>query len=619
MRKTSILLGDVNINRKFIITSIFVLFLILDLSNTKYVKAADNIIGFKEEWNTMPYLSAGTDLITNTGGILKLKSSTADPSITMLKLGSFDPDLYRYVEVRYKMNTGTPSTGFEIYFINDEYKTVNTQEQCVEANKLIADGSWHSYLLDMWSNPKYRNGGNITGLRYDWATNKEVNMELDYIQLVKLPVCFEEQWDTTPYQLIGTDVLSNSMGILRLKSKTGDPLMTMYNIGSFDPNVFRYMEVRYKLDVGMPSTGFEIFFLNNEYKEVYTQEQSVRSNDLTADGKWHTYYLDMWSNSKYRIGGYITGWRYDWATNKEVNMELDYIRLVKLPVCFEEQWNSTPYKLYGTEILSNSDGVLKLRSSSADPVITMYNIGSFDPNVYRYMEVRYKLDAGTSSTGTEIYFLNDKFTDVYTQEQFVGSNKLIADGRWHTYYLDMWSNPRYRTGGNITGWRYDWSYGKGIVMELDYIRLIATDMITPMEASISFSAAESYDTSYKIYAINTGIDTSKVFFPSWTAENGQDDLIWHEGKYIGNNTWEFVVSVKDHNAEYGEYITHVYTVDNLERYQYIGEASFNVLISGLVYQYDANNRIKQILKDNKPYIIFNYDKNGNLLSKKIIQ
>lgn len=54
---------------------------------------------------------------------------------------------------------------------------------------------------------------------------------------------------------------------------------------------------------------------------------------------------------------------------------------------------------------------------------------------------------------------------------------------------------------------------------------------------------------------------ASVKFPTWTSKNGQDDLKWHEGTYLGNGTWRVVINKSEHKNESGEYITHIYGYD----------------------------------------------------------
>lgn len=62
---------------------------------------------------------------------------------------------------------------------------------------------------------------------------------------------------------------------------------------------------------------------------------------------------------------------------------------------------------------------------------------------------------------------------------------------------------------------------------------------------------------------------AQVYFPVWTKNGGQDDLVWHEGTVSGNVASCFI-PYSDHNTELGDYNVHVYTYDNAGHYSMMG-------------------------------------------------
>lgn len=60
-----------------------------------------------------------------------------------------------------------------------------------------------------------------------------------------------------------------------------------------------------------------------------------------------------------------------------------------------------------------------------------------------------------------------------------------------------------------------------------------------------------------------------VYFPVWTENNGQDDLIWHEGTVDGNVA-SCYIPYSDHNTELGDYNAHIYAYDNAGHYTMTG-------------------------------------------------
>ncbi len=142
---------------------------------------------------------------------------------------------------------------------------------------------------------------------------------------------------------------------------------------------------------------------------------------------------------------------------------------------FEQHWNFQPYTTNQTSIVSNVNGILKLQSTNNDPWLQMYNIGSFNPNTYRYIEIKYRVNEGVAP-GYQIYYLTN--TEPNASEDKALWSGLIADGQWHTQRLDMWDSPKYKNTGNITGWRYDWATESGCTIEFDYIKLIESNLLT---------------------------------------------------------------------------------------------------------------------------------------------
>ncbi len=56
---------------------------------------------------------------------------------------------------------------------------------------------------------------------------------------------------------------------------------------------------------------------------------------------------------------------------------------------------------------------------------------------------------------------------------------------------------------------------------------------------------------------NTG---SSVLFPTWSSEDGQDDLVWYEGVKASDGSYSVVVDLDNHEDD-GDFITHIYVSD----------------------------------------------------------
>lgn len=80
---------------------------------------------------------------------------------------------------------------------------------------------------------------------------------------------------------------------------------------------------------------------------------------------------------------------------------------------------------------------------------------------------------------------------------------------------------------------------------------------------------------------NYAID--RVQFPTWTSNNGQDDILsdWGtnvaaKGTDCGNGVYEFYVKRSDHNGEFGNYETHVYAYDTWGNFTSVGTGLINL-------------------------------------------
>ena len=108
-----------------------------------------------------------------------------------------------------------------------------------------------------------------------------------------------------------------------------------------------------------------------------------------------------------------------------------------------------------------------------------------------------------------------------------------------------------------------------------------------------------YGSTYKMIIKNvrysTGLSPNKVWFPTWTKNNGQDDLIWSEGTRIsGTNNWEMTINIANHNKESGEYRTHIYAENDAGK-RYVCQIDVNVIgitSGGVTVENLSNNKVR---------------------------
>lgn len=157
---------------------------------TKNVEAAlqqcKNALGtaavlWVNNFDTVNFSYYGTTINSNTGGVLNVTNTTADPIFALESVTSLDPHIARYVELRYRIISG--GANCSIFFTNDQYTFAHGNN--IITVPLINDGQWHTAVFDGWSNPNWKAHGYIRGFRLDWvdAFSGTVNAELDYVRI----------------------------------------------------------------------------------------------------------------------------------------------------------------------------------------------------------------------------------------------------------------------------------------------------------------------------------------------------------------------------------------------------------------------------------------------------
>jgi hypothetical protein len=105
--------------------------------------------------------------------------------------------------------------------------------------------------------------------------------------------------------------------------------------------------------------------------------------------------------------------------------------------------------------------------------------------------------------------------------------------------------------------------GNTVNLPLSHVE-VRNDNAAPVISDVRYSqvSAAGYTISC---TVTDDWGVSSVAFPTWTVNNGQDDLaeqflITQRGQKDGN-TYTFRVNASEHNNETGEYVTHIYATD----------------------------------------------------------
>lgn len=123
----------------------------------------------------------------------------------------------------------------------------------------------------------------------------------------------------------------------------------------------------------------------------------------------------------------------------------------------------------------------------------------------------------------------------------------------------------------LTGMHYIWTFSNNTgsttaiyCFHFNRGNSTSTDTAPPVISNVQIQqASEGY---YIKCDVSDNVGVSKVEFPTWTINNGQDDLKWHIGSPWSENangtiTYSAKINASDHNNEQGYYTTHIYAYD----------------------------------------------------------
>lgn len=156
-------------------------------------------------------------------------------------------------------------------------------------------------------------------------------------------------------------------------------------------------------------------------------------------------------------------------------------------------------------------------------------------------------------------------------------NGLIAPSGIKSVQIPMWSSKnqndlKWYTANKVSEGVYtailkvaDHKYNFGIYQVHVYAMLgnDAKCFVTSTTANIQpknyiYSISKSANTRE---VIALGVTGSRVQFPTWSNANGQDDIVWYEGKNCGGGKWNAIINSGNHKSA-GTYTTHVYITEN---------------------------------------------------------
>ena len=100
----------------------------------------------------------------------------------------------------------------------------------------------------------------------------------------------------------------------------------------------------------------------------------------------------------------------------------------------------------------------------------------------------------------------------------------------------------------------------------------------------------SFDAVIRNVVAPTGV--KEILVPSWSLENGQDDLVWHKANRQSDGSYRVTIKASDHKNSLGNYRADLYVVDNDNNRHYVTETVVTV-------KHDKPTGIISVVNNNK--------------------
>jgi len=187
------------------------------------------------------------------------------------------------------------------------------------------------------------------------------------------------------------------------------------------------------------------------------------------------------------------------------------------------------------------------------------------------------------------------YVRVYTQGSVPQTSEDIAVGGtgWEINYRVNYSDhDNVKKGYTHAIWVFDTAGNRG---DSDWI-YVPYDDENPVISDVTVSQVTSK--GYRVTCrVSDNVGVTSVSFPTWTPWNdGQDDLIWHEGTISGNIATCYI-NTSDHNNEIGYYVTHIYAYDLA--------GNSHSISTGDIYVSDEPIEFSSVSYGEHQYIVYN--------------
>lgn len=343
-------------------------------------------------------------------------------------------------------------------------------------------------------------------------------------------------------------------------------------------------------------------------------------NDNSLQFSWNYYDPDSQPQTQYQIVGSQDNWA-TWAYNSgEVNSAVNSHVLTlstfgewdfAVRVRDGQDWSDWYYRnnLYinplpdrSAIILSNTIPSTMEAGKTYQVSVTVKNTGKLTWNESQ----QFRLGAVGDS---------DPFTNI---RQAIAPGQSVPTNQSYTFTFNMTAptGPS-AVSSRVTDWRMlqegtTW-FGELLTKNVNIVDTLPPKITsTNAPAEVTVASGGAYDI-YVYGVTDSGSGVKDVKFPTWTQANGQDDIVWHSGTYMGDGLWKVTIPITQHNMEAGTYITHIYVYDWAGNSAMVAQNVTIVKHNKAAYYYTSDGKIDRIELPNGVVYDYQYDSNGNLL------
>ncbi|MBK5244416.1 MAG: GBS Bsp-like repeat-containing protein [Eubacteriaceae bacterium] len=154
------------------------------------------------------------------------------------------------------------------------------------------------------------------------------------------------------------------------------------------------------------------------------------------------------------------------------------------------------------------------------------------------------------------------WSDINSQDDIKWYTAKLQTDRSYSVTIDI------KDHNNVTGIYNVHCYG---IDNNDKWTMLGESTVNVSMIGMKFGATASGD---KITATITGVTAAdginQILVPTWSEDNGQDDLIWYPANLQSDGSYSVTIDVKDHNYDIGDYNVHCYGIDKNNKWTMVG-------------------------------------------------